>query len=85
MYFGYEDSTTLPAKLEIVGTHSALITLKEGKYHQIKRMFGRFRNPVLALHRLSVGGILLDPALEAGQSRRLTTEEVHSMQPKHRD
>ncbi len=79
MYFGFEDITTLPATLEIVGTHSALITLKEGKYHQIKRMFGRFRNPVLALHRLSVGGILLDETLAPGDSRPLTELEIQQV------
>ena len=76
MYFEYEDHTTLPAQLVIVGTHSALVTLSEGKYHQIKRMFGRFRNPVLSLHRVSIGAIRLDSALEAGQSRPLTASEI---------
>ena len=42
MYFEYEDITTLPAKLEIVNEYTALVTLMEGRYHQIKRMFGRF-------------------------------------------
>ena len=55
MYFEYEDQTTQPAKLEMLDRHFARVTLTEGKYHQIKRMFGRFRNPVIGLHRLSVG------------------------------
>lgn len=76
MYFEFEDITTVPAKLEIVDRHTALVTLMEGRYHQIKRMFGRFRNPVIALHRISVGSILLDPQLAVGQSRDLTTLEV---------
>ncbi len=77
-YFEYEDITTLPAKLEILGEHIALVTLQEGRYHQIKRMFGRFRNPVVKLHRLSVGHLQLDESLQPGQSRSLTTEEIDS-------
>jgi 16S rRNA pseudouridine516 synthase len=56
-----------------------LVTLSEGKYHQIKRMFGRFRNPVLAIHRQSIGAIQLDATLSPGQSRQLTLEEVQSI------
>ncbi|WOT07033.1 pseudouridine synthase [Shewanella youngdeokensis] len=78
MYFGYEDITTAPAKLEIVDSHTALVTLIEGRYHQIKRMFGRFRNPVVALHRISVGDIVLDPQLAVGESRELTPAEVNA-------
>ncbi|MDR8524934.1 pseudouridine synthase [Shewanella fidelis] len=76
MYFEYEDITTLPAKLEIVDEYTALVTLMEGRYHQIKRMFGRFRNPVVGLHRLSVGAITLDEKLLPGESRELTVDEV---------
>src|SRR5690606_24773741 len=50
MYFAFENLTTRPARLELTGSHSALVTLQEGRYHQLKRMFGRFRNPVLAIH-----------------------------------
>lgn len=76
MYFEFEDITTLPAELEIVDSHTALVTLYEGRYHQIKRMFGRFRNPVIGLHRISVGSILLDKGLAVGESRALTADEV---------
>ncbi|MEC4727303.1 16S rRNA pseudouridine(516) synthase [Shewanella sp. D64] len=76
MYFEFEDITTLPAELEIVDSHTALVTLYEGRYHQIKRMFGRFRNPVIGLHRISVGSILLDKGLAVGESRALTEDEV---------
>ena len=55
MYFPFEDITTLPAKLEILGPRLAQVTLQEGRYHQIKRMFGRFRNAVVSLHRESIG------------------------------
>ncbi|GGI88398.1 pseudouridine synthase [Shewanella hanedai] len=76
MYFEFEDITTLPAELEIIDSHTALVTLYEGRYHQIKRMFGRFRNPVIGLHRISVGNIMLDSELAVGQSRPLTGDEI---------
>jgi 16S rRNA pseudouridine516 synthase len=76
MYFSYEDITTLPAELRILSTHTALVGLTEGRYHQIKRMFGRFDNKVVALHRLSIGHIQLDTTLEPGQSREFTDAEV---------
>ncbi|RTR34843.1 pseudouridine synthase [Shewanella atlantica] len=76
MYFEFEDITTLPAELEIVDSYTALVTLYEGRYHQIKRMFGRFRNPVIGLHRISVGNIVLDDGLKSGQSRALTIDEI---------
>lgn len=76
MYFPYEDLVTLPAKLEQLSTHVAIVTLYEGRYHQIKRMFGCFRNQVLDLQRLSIGDIHLDDNLLLGESRALTAKEV---------
>ncbi|HEY6527133.1 MAG TPA: 16S rRNA pseudouridine(516) synthase [Cellvibrionaceae bacterium] len=76
MYFPYENITTRPAKLEILSSHIAMVTLVEGRYHQIKRMFGRFQNPVLELHRVAVGGLTLD--LNVGEWRRLTNTEVNA-------
>jgi len=66
MYFEYEDITTRPARLKILTDYSAEIDLTEGKYHQIKRMFGRFRNQVVSLHRSQIGPISLDESLEPG-------------------
>lgn len=74
IYFGYENITTQPACLEILSEYTARLSLTEGKYHQVKRMFGHFRNEVLALHRVSVGHLCLD-GLKVGQSRLLTLEE----------
>jgi 16S rRNA pseudouridine516 synthase len=76
MYFSFEGITTQPAQLTILSKKVAEVTLMEGKYHQVKRMFGRFRNPVLALHRSSVGNLILDANLLEGESRELTSEEV---------
>ncbi len=76
MYFSYEDITTRPVVLTIISDYVAELRLVEGRYHQIKRMFGRFRNPVLALHRISIGNLLLDETLMPGQYRPLTDREV---------
>ncbi|MEH6550763.1 MAG: 16S rRNA pseudouridine(516) synthase [Pseudomonadales bacterium] len=76
MYFAYEHITTRPAILKILDETEAEVVLEEGRYHQIKRMFGRFDNEVLELHRVSVGGLSLDPNLAAGQSRDLTAAEL---------
>lgn len=84
MYFEYEDITTLPAKLCLVSSYVADVSLIEGRYHQIKRMFGRFRNPVVALHRYSIGKITLDDSLPAGESRDLSAEEVQTILTKIR-
>lgn len=76
MYFDYEGITTKPARLNIISEYVAEVSLVEGRYHQIKRMFGRFRNPVVALHRMSIGGLQLDPELKPGASRLLNDEEL---------
>lgn len=75
IYFGYENITTKPALLEILSEYTAKLSLIEGKYHQVKRMFGYFQNEVLALHRVSVGHISLD-RLGVGDSRLLTAKEI---------
>lgn len=67
----------LPAGLEVLeppGT--GLVTLREGKYHQVKRMLAARGKPVLYLKRLSMGPLELDPALEKGAWRFLTEEEI---------
>ena len=75
LYFAYEDLTTLPAELEILGSHSARLTLHEGRYHQVKRMFGHFQNKVIGLHRERIGPLELGD-LPPGHYRALSTEEV---------
>lgn len=57
----------------------ALITIKEGKFHQIKRMFGTINMPVLYLKRIKMGSLSLDDALEPGQFRELTKDEIMSL------
>lgn len=79
VYFSYENITTRPAHLTITGDCTAQISLTEGRYHQIKRMFGFFQNQVLELHRVSIGHLSLDKNLKPGDSRLLTAEEVHAI------
>ena len=75
-HFPTEDLTTLPAALEILAERRARLTLHEGRYHQIKRMFHRIGNRVAKLHRESIGTIHLPPDLGPGQWRILTEEEI---------
>lgn len=76
IYFSYENITTLPAQLTLLGERTVEVALQEGRYHQIKRMFGRFQNEVLTIHRTAVGEIRLDKALAPGTFRALTAQEV---------
>lgn len=71
VYFETENIVTAPVTLTITSVTTAELVLTEGKYHQIKRMFGRFRNPVLALHRSAVGPYELDDSLAPGDFKRL--------------
>jgi len=66
---------TKPAKIEMRDALHGKITLTEGKYHQIKRMFEYADSKVTFLKRLTFGGIALDEALEPGGWRYLTAEE----------
>ena len=75
MYFAYEGITTRPAELRIIDDRVAEVILIEGRYHQIKRMFGKFQNRVVHLHRCAIGNLALDPALAPGQSRELSALE----------
>ncbi|MDA0768108.1 MAG: pseudouridine synthase [Verrucomicrobia bacterium] len=76
IYFAYEDLTTGPAELEVLGEREARLTIFEGRYHQVKRMFHAVGNRVTALHRESIGGLVLDAGLGPGAWRRLGGEEV---------
>ena len=75
-YFHTENLTTLPAELEILGEREARLTLHEGRYHQVKRMFHRIGNQVTALHRERIGKLVLPDDLAPGEWRHLTPEEI---------
>jgi len=75
-HFHTENITTLPAALEILTEKTARLTLHEGRYHQIKRMFHRIGNLVTALHRERIGNLQLTENLPPGAWRHLTGEEI---------
>lgn len=79
-YFHTEDLTTQPAELVRLAERVARVTLWEGRYHQIKRMFHRIGNRVASLHREAIGPIHLPEDLASGQWRPLTVTEVGSIQ-----
>ena len=71
-----------PAGLEILTAgevSEAHVTLREGKFHQVKRMLASRGAPVEYLKRLSVGGLELDPNLEIGEYRELLPEEIEKI------
>ena len=71
-----EKRLTLPAKIQILTDKSLYITITEGKFHQIKRMFEAVDNKVQYLKRISMGELRLDATLPIGQYRRLTSDEI---------
>lgn len=71
---------TMPAKIELLGNgDEGIITLKEGKYHQIKRMLGALNNKIIYLERITFGPLVLDENLERGEWRFLTEEEIEKL------
>ena len=80
-----EDRPCLPAKLEILQSKDISeinITIQEGKYHQVKRMFEAVGKEVVYLKRISMGGLALDPLLKPGDYRRLTLYELEQLNNK---
>ena len=75
----------MPADLNILSvsedeyTSEAEITIREGKFHQVKRMFSSVGAEVTYLKRLSMGPLSLDPDLEPGECRRLTADELEAL------
>lgn len=72
-----ETQPCLPAKLVILSEHEVLLTISEGKYHQVKRMFASIGNFVTKLHREKIGAVELDSQLSLGESRFLTEKEIN--------
>ena len=71
-----EKEPTKPATLEILDDYNVNLTLSEGRYHQVKRMFAALGNKVVALHRWKIGNVVLDEHLAEGEFRSLTEEEI---------
>lgn len=82
MKLGFENGVNLndgvckTAKLEITGENTAVVVLTEGRYHQIKRMFGCFGAKVTKLHRIAMGFLKLPKDLKEGASRELSKQEL---------
>ena len=82
MKLGFEKGVNLndgvckTAKLEITGENTAVVVLTEGRYHQIKRMFGCFGAKVTKLHRIAMGFLKLPKDLKEGASRELSKQEL---------
>ena len=70
-----EKTPLLPAELEVLSPRSARLTLHEGRYHQVRRMFAATGNHVAALHRAAVGALTLD-GLAPGEWRALTPDDI---------
>ncbi|WP_303289684.1 pseudouridine synthase [Marinobacter sp. SS5-14b] len=79
IWFEYEQLRTSPAHIEELGERRARVTIYEGRYHQVKRMFHAVGNRITSLHRESMGNIHLDPVLQPGQYRPLTRAEIASV------
>lgn len=75
-----ETQLTKPASLERLANNQVRLTISEGKYHQVKRMFAALDNRVVELHRERIGDIALDDALALGEYRPLTAIEVQSIE-----
>lgn len=73
-----EKDPTLPAQLEILDDYNVNLTISEGRYHQVKRMFAALGNKVEALHRWRIGDVVLDETLAEGEFRPLTQSEIES-------
>lgn len=77
-----EEKLTMPSLLEILNSDEISeikVTIQEGKFHQVKRMFRAVNKEVLYLKRLSMGSLYLDDALKAGEYRELTEEELRKL------
>ena len=82
MVTGFRDGVKLndgeckAAGLTITGEHTGIVVLTEGRYHQIKRMFGCYGAKVTELERIAMGNLQLPADLEPGQTREFTEEEL---------
>jgi len=77
-----EERLTLPARLKVLSSDAISeieLTIQEGKFHQVKRMFEAVGKEVIYLRRLSMGSLELDPSLKPGEYRNLTQEEIEGL------
>jgi 16S rRNA pseudouridine516 synthase len=69
----------MPSKIELLDSNKALLTIKEGKYHQVKRMFMVLDMEVTYLKRVSFGPLKLDEQLQKGTFRSLSESEIEAL------
>jgi 16S rRNA pseudouridine516 synthase len=74
-----EKRPTRPAGVALITPQQVRLTISEGRYHQVKRMFAAVGNRVLSLHREGIGDLTLDPQLDPGDYRPLTPAEVEAL------
>ena len=80
-----DEKLTLPAKVSCLEQfpeeqeQTVMIKLREGRYHQVKRMFAKVGHPVLYLQRVSMGTLTLDDSLKTGEYRKLTADEIAAL------
>lgn len=74
-----DEKPTAPAKVERVAEKEILLTIREGRFHQVKRMLQAVGNEVLYLKRLSMGSLRLPEDLEKGAYRPLSEEEIYKI------
>jgi 16S rRNA pseudouridine516 synthase len=74
-----EDKPLLPAVLEPLSLTEAALTITEGRYHQVRRMFAAVGNHVEALHRERIGGLALPAELEPGAFRLMTAGDLQAL------
>ncbi len=78
-----DDEPTLPARANVTGAHETgsivELTIIEGRYHQVKRMFAAIGKPVITLHRRTFGPLVLDSNLAEGEIRLLDTDEINAL------
>lgn len=74
-----DEKPTAPAKVERVAEKEILLTIREGRFHQVKRMLQAVGNEVLYLKRLSMGSLRLPKDLEKGAYRSLSEEEIYKI------
>lgn len=74
-----EEKPLLPAVLEVLGEREARLTITEGRYHQVRRMFAAVGNHVVGLHRERIGGVALPDDLAPGEHRILTAAQAEAV------
>ena len=74
-----ETKPLLPAEMTVVDERTARVVIYEGRYHQVRRMFAACGNHVTALHRASIGGLVLPDDLQPGEWRVATAEEMGAL------